>query len=591
MATFSVGQALVLAVQQHQAGNLQQAERIYEVILQADPCQVDALLLLGLAASQRGQLQEAGAYLRQVLRLKPDYAVAHYNLGNVLQAQGQRAEALACFRQALHHKPDFAEAHNSLAVALQSQGQIEEAAAGHRQAVRCRPDYAEAHNNLGVALQRLGQLGEAAASYRQALLCQPGYAEAHNNLAVVLQRQGQTEEAVASYREALRLKPAYAEAYNNLGDALLDQGQLGEAEAALRQALHLKPDYPEAYNNLGVAQQKQGKLAESLASYGQSIRLQSDYAEAHLNRALAWLLAGEYEQGWPEFEWRFRCQDRTPPPCPPPLWDGSLLQGQTVLLRAEQGLGDTLQFIRYAALLKQQGAAVVVECQQPLVRLLAGCPGIDQLLAQGNPLPEGLDCQAFLLSLPGLLGTTLASVPAPVPYLHADPRLVEHWAQQLRSVHAFRIGITWQGNLSYHSDRVRSIPLGQFAPLARLEGVQLVSLQKGPGTEQLREVGDRFSVLDLGSRIDQTTGPFLDTAAVMKHLDLVVTCDTVIGHLAGALGVPVWVALPFVPDWRWLLHRDDSPWYPTVRLFRQTEPGDWPGVFERMAAEVSKRCP
>jgi hypothetical protein len=273
------------------------------------------------------------------------------------------------------------------------------------------------------------------------------------------------------------------------------------------------------------------------------------------------------------------------------LWEGSPLHGRTILLRAEQGLGDTLEFIRYAQLLKQQGATVFVECQKPLLRLLARCPGIDRLLAQGEPWPETVDVQIPLLSLPSRLGTTLATVPAPIPYLSADPDLVAHWAQQLRSDGTFKIGIVWQGSPAYRDDQSRSIPLAQFAPLARLEGVQLISLQKGRGTEQLRKVADQFSILDLGSQLDETAGPFMDTAAVMKNLDLVIACDTAIGHLAGALGVPVWVALPFVPDWRWLLHRGDSPWYPTVRLFRQSVPGDWPGVFQRMTDAVRKLRP
>ncbi len=518
MATLTVAQALDLAMQQHRAGNLAQAEHIYRAILRVDPLQAEALHLLGLIAYQSGHPDIARTYLTQALHLQPDFPVAHNSLGVVFRSQGKLAEAGTCYQQAL----------------------------------RLNPDYAEAHYNLGI----------------------------------VWQHQGKLAEAEACYQYALRLQPAFVLAHNNLGNVLQEQGKLTEAAACYQQALRLQPDCAMAHNNLGNVRKEQGQLAEALACYEQAITLEPDYADAHLNRALAWLLAGQYEQGWPEFEWRWRCPGYALAPCAAPRWQGQPLQGQTILLRAEQGLGDTLQFIRYAALVKQRGGRVLVECQQPLLQLLARCPGIDGLVARGATPSEKVDVQAPLLSLPCLFGTTLATVPAPIPYLSADPCLVEHWRQQLCPLPAFKIGIAWQGSLLYRSDRARSIPLTAFAPLGRLKGVQLISLQKGLGTEQLRDVADHLAILDLGSRLDETAGAFMDTAAVMHSLDLVLTCDTALGHLAGALGVPVWLALPFVSDWRWLLHRDESPWYPNVRLFRQREPGNWPEVFERIAAEI-----
>ncbi len=399
--------------------------------------------------------------------------------------------------------------------------------------------------------------------------------------------QGRLEEAVASYEQALRLKPDYAEAHNNLGIALMEQGRLEEAVASYEQALRVKPDYAEAHNNLGIALGDQGNLEEAVASYQQALRLKPNYAEAHKNLALTWLLLGNFEQGWLEYQWRWQCKEFSPPGFQQPLWDGAALQGQTILLHAEQGLGDTLQFIRYAPLVQERGGTVLMACPAPLIRLLAGCPGIDRLIPQGGSLPP-FDVHAPLLSLPKILGTTLVTVPAKVPYLFADADLTTQWGRELKQFPAFKIGIGWQGSPKYRDDRSRSIPLVHFEPLARLEGVQLFSLQKGPGTEQLRALADRFPVTDLGSRLDEASGAFMDTAAVMKNLDLVITSDTAIAHLGGALGVPVWVALPLVPDWRWLLHREDSPWYPTLRLFRQTERGNWPQVFERKAAEVKK---
>jgi hypothetical protein len=274
------------------------------------------------------------------------------------------------------------------------------------------------------------------------------------------------------------------------------------------------------------------------------------------------------------------------PPSQAPLWDGSPLEGRTILVRVEQGLGDTLQFIRYLPLVQRRGGRVILVCQPALVGLLTGSRGlgIERLLAQGDPLPE-YDLHVSLLSLPGLLGTTLENVPADVPYLEAEPQPVEAWRQRLGSYRGFKIGIVWQGNPDHRMDRFRSTRLAQFAPLARVPGVHLFSLQKGPGAEQLAALTDRFPVTDLGSGLDD----FRDTAAVLKNLDLVVSVDTSVAHLAGALGIPVWVALHFPAEWRWLTGREDSPWYPTMRLFRQTSPGQWEDVFRRIAEALRPR--
>ena len=278
-----------------------------------------------------------------------------------------------------------------------------------------------------------------------------------------------------------------------------------------------------------------------------------------------------------------KCKDFALRGLPGQVWDGSPLGERTILLYAEQGFGDTIQFIRYAPLVKQLGGTVLVECQASLVRLFGRTEGIDRLIGQGSPLPA-YDVQASLLSLPAILRTTSSTIPAGVPYVIPDDRLVEQWRQELNAVPGFRIGICWQGNAEHKRDRFRSMPLCEFEPLARLDGVQLISLQKGQGTEPLSALGGRFSVIDWTSRLDD----FMDTAALMKSLDLIITADTANAHLAGAIGVPVWVVLPFAPDWRWQLDREDSPWYPTMRLFRPREPAKWGKVFQRVASELEK---
>jgi tetratricopeptide (TPR) repeat protein len=325
----------------------------------------------------------------------------------------------------------------------------------------------------------------------------------------------------------------------------------------------------------------QGKLDEAAACYRRALELRPDYADAHWNQSLLLLLTGDLERGWAKYEWRWKIKQWSPRDFPQTLWDAQPLEGRTILLHAEQGLGDTIQFARYASLVKERGGAVIVECQRPLLSLLASCAGIDRLVGQGDELPP-FDVQVPLLSLPGIFHTSLRDIPATVPYLFAHPSLVERWRQELGGIAGFKIGIAWRGSPIHKNDRARSIPLSCFEPLAGLPDIHLFSLQKGAGTEELQDARDHFPVAELGSRLED----FMDTAAVLKNLDLVITCDTAVAHLAGALGVPVWVAIPFAPDWRWLLGRSDSPWYPTMRLFRQKKLGNWEDVFEEIKAEL-----
>ena len=504
-------------------------------------------------------------------------AVQHHQAGRL-----QAAEQI--YRQILNADPNHAQSWHLLGVIAHQVGKNEIAVEYIERAIRLNGNTADFHNNLGAAYVALGRNSEAAACYRRTLELNPDYADAHYNLGNVLQDQGKLDEAVACYRRALELRPELVVAHLNLGNALKDQGKLDEAVACYRWTLERQPGFAEAHNNLGNAFYGQGKLDEAVACFGRALQLKPDYADARATRAIVSLLTGDFERGWAEYEWRWNTKD-----CPrrnfsQATWDGQPLDGKTILLHAEQGLGDVIQFVRYAALVKRRGGVVVVECPRPLLSLLASCEGIDRLVGPGEELPP-FDVQASLLSLPGIFHTTLQGIPAMVPYLFADPGLVQRWRQELGRVAGFKIGIFWRGNPGNRNDRNRSIPLDCFEPLARCSGVQLLSLQKGPGVEQLPDMAKRFPVTELGSRLES----FMDTAAVLVNLDLVVTCDTAVAHLAGALGVPVWVALPLVPDWRWLLDRSDSPWYPTMRLFRQESRGDWQGVFKKIVVAIGEQ--
>ena len=597
-------------------GRVDEAVACSRRALELKPDLVAAWSNLGIALRDQGSLDEAVACQRRALELKPDFAASHVNLGIILAEQGRFAEAMACYRRAVEIKPDSAEAQNNLGSVLIRLGQPEEAAACCRRALQQKPDYAEAlsnlgaafqdlgkkdeslacyhravelepgnsdaHNNLGVAFKNLGKLDEAIACYQRALELKPDNASAHNNLGIAFLEQRKLDEAVACQRRALELKPDNADTHNNLGAAFKEQGKLDEAVACYRRALELKPDYADAHSNLGAAFQEQGKLDEALACYARALELKPDNPGTHNNRALLRLLLGDFQEGWPESESRWDIKGFRRRPFYQPLWDGRPLEGKTILLHSEQGLGDTIQFVRYAPLVKQAGARVLLECQKPLVRLLAGCRGVDELLGRGDDLPP-FDFHAPLLSLPGILHTSLETIPADVPYLFADPPLVEHWRGELESIAGFKVGIVWRGSPVFRNDRARSFPLSCFEPLAGLPDVRLISLQKGAGVEQLQDLAGRFPVTELGSRLDD----FTDTAAAMANLDLVIACDTAVAHLAGAMRLPVWVAIPFIPDWRWMLDRDDSPWYPSVRLFRQKKPGDWASVFDQMKTAIA----
>ncbi len=462
-------------------------------------------------------------------------------------------------------------------------GDLDRAEQAYRLAIGHDPSAARAWYMLGAIGQVRGRLEEAVESYQQALRLAPDFPEVCNNLGVALHALRRGDESIAALRRALALRPDYAEAHNNLGNAFRERGDFDPAEACYRRALELKPDYAEAHHNLGNNFKSQRRMAEALERYDRALAFRPDMAQVHLSRSLALLELGDFERGWPEYEWRLKCPQFAIPNFPQPRWDGRPLDGRTILLYADHGLGDAIHFIRYAPMVRERCGRVVVVCRAPIARLLATCAGVDLVVVEGGPIPDG-DAYAPLMSLPAIFGTDAASIPADVPYLSADPERVRSWAQMLDLPDEFCIGIAWQGNPTYSRDHIRSFRLDRIAPIARRPGVRLCSLQKGYGSEQIAEVADRFPVMDVGSRFED----LMDTAAVMRNLDLVIASDTSLAHLAGALGVPVWVALPLEADWRWLSGRDDSPWYPTMRLFRQRLRGDWDEVFARIAAALDE---
>jgi tetratricopeptide (TPR) repeat protein len=578
-------ETLKIGVAYHQAGQLQQAEQIYRQVLAANPHQAEAHNNLGTIRQSAGDLAAALACYQNAVAAKPDYADAYNNLGTAYQDLGQLDAAADCYRRALAAEPRYAKGLYNLGALLLKQEKIDQAHDAFERAIRLQPNYAEAHYGLALTLAGRQDFARAETALGHVIGLRPDWPEAHISLGDVYRQQQKAAEAISSYRQALACAPQNAQANNSLGLLLQGQGDLDEAIACYRLAAAAAPEAGAPHTNLGNAMFELARLDEAVACYDRSLTCWDD-PQTHLNRALVRLSQGRFDEGWGEFAWRLKCPDYPRRAWNQPLWDGAAFVGRTLLVHAEQGLGDTLQFVRYLPAVRRLGGQVILEVQPPLVSLLTGSD-IPDVVARGSDLPP-FDVQVPLLHLPGMLHTTLQTVPADVPYLAADPNRMARWRTHFAALDGLKIGIAWQGDRLHAADRRRSIPLAAFAPLATVAGVRLFSLQKGPGAEQLPALADRLPIDDLAPQLDNDGGAFVDTAAVMKCLDLVITSDTATAHLAGALGVDVWLALAAAPDWRWLQHRDDSPWYPTMRLFRQTRAGDWAEVFERIAGELKR---
>ncbi|MBT3927754.1 MAG: tetratricopeptide repeat protein [Rhodospirillaceae bacterium] len=534
-----------------------------------------------LEAHRQGALDNAVAGYRRTVAEMPQHVDAWGNLCVAYLALGRAEEAVAAGRKALALRPDMAELHINVAAALKSLGQLVEARRALEQAIALQPASAPAHINLGNVLRAAGQADAALDAYELAGVLAPGDIAAHSNQGLALKDLGRPEDALIRFRRALAVNPGAAEVHFNLGNTLRETGALDAAVESLNRAVALDPAHLRARTNLGVTLRDLGRIDAAIEVFDGAITLDGEYADAQWNRALALLLAGDFKRGWPAYEWRWQATAMTPRNFEQPLWDGGPPEWRTILLHAEQGLGDCLQFIRYAPLVAAKGAKVVVECPAPLVGLLKGCAGVSQVVARGAPLPQ-FSLHAPLMSLPGLLDTRGDNIPADIPYLNARESAPVELKAALESAapEGKKIGVVWAGNPEHENDHNRSCDAGCFAPLAERSDVSLYSLQKdaGPGAlEQLPQAVDLAPFLN----------DFCATAFAVSRLDLIITVDTALAHLAGALGRPVWLLLPHAPEWRWQLERDDSLWYPTMRLFRQSQPGDWDGVFQRLSQALT----
>jgi tetratricopeptide (TPR) repeat protein len=560
----------------------------FDTAIRLEPSYADAHYNRGIVLRQLKRPQDALQSYDRALRLAPDSAETHANRGNVLRDLGRSEEAVASFDRAIALKPDMPEAYYNCGNALMDLQRHEHARESYGLAIRLRPDFAEAYYNRANVLQALGRRDDAVADYDQALQLGFDLADLHFNKANVLQDLKRYEDAVLSYDRALARNSDYAEAYSNRGNALRILGRPQEAVQSCERAIALNPALAEAHNNKGFALLQLNELDAAVRSYDEAVRLRPNFADALWNKSICLLLQAQFAEGWPLYEWR----KKTSEPLgvrrfPKPEWLGRKpLDGATLLIHAEQGLGDTIQFCRYVKLARARATKVIFAVQPALVRLLSNfAPGVE-VVSLDLDIPQ-FDYHTPLLSLPLAFGTDETNIPDFVPYLRAEPDRVRNWRERLGDS-GFKIGICWQGNRSGEVDIGRSFPVRWFERLSQIPGVRLISLQKYDGAEQLAVLPAEMRVEIPGDDFDIGPDAFVDTAAMMTNLDLVITSDTATAHLAGALGRPVWVALQHVPDWRWLLDRTDSPWYPTMRLFRQRKRGDWAGVFAEI--EQALRC-
>jgi len=540
------------ALEYYQAGEVHEAEKICEEIRHADPEYSPALHMLGMVAYRMGLHDVAVNLMGEAVQIRSDVAFYHKDLGNVFLSQDRIDESILCYRNALRLDPNLVRAYYHLSVALIKKDLLDEAMQSIVIALKLKPDYTDA-------------------------LYQAGF---------ILGRKNKPDEAIACFEKLLRIEPARTEALFALGAALGSIGREDEAIDCYRKVLQLEPDHVYTLNNFGMLLKEQGEIEQATDMYRKAIGISPDLVGSHWNLSHVLLLAGDFEVGWKEFEWRLRKADwrmANLRPCKVPLWKGESFAGKTLFIHDEQGLGDTIQFVRYLPMVKALGGDIIFETQEPLIVLLKNFPGIDRLIPHSadGVLPTDMDFYMPLLSLPAIYNTALDTIPDTVPYLHADADKTGYWRERLVG-DGFKVGIVWAGGPKNPNDRNRSCRLRQFESIANISGIRLIGIQKGKAAEQVKDLLPGMEVINYGPELDD----FTDTMALIENLDLIIAVDTAVAHLAGAMGKPIWLILTFAHHWPWLLNRTDSPWYPNMRIYRQKKKGDWASVFDRVGKDL-----
>ena len=576
------------AIKLHELGMFDHAKRIYATFLEVNPRYFSVLYLSGLLAYQARNLDEAELFFVRATFETDSSSELYLWLGKTFLERAKHDDAIKSFDDAIRLKRDYDEAHFYRGTTFLHQKKHADAFTCFTQAISLRPDYAEAYVNRGTTLREQYCYGDAKADFMKAILLQPDLADAHSNLGSVLQMEGKHAEAVPMYERAIILKQDYVEAYSNLGVALNELKRFDESMEAYARAIAINPDHLDAYVNRGNLLLSLKLFEQAIANYYEALNLNRASPIVYNNLGHLLLLMGEFHHGFAFLEWRKKTNEpKGDRAFDKPLWLGDEdISNRKILVHWEQGLGDTIQFSRYLRLLNDRGAMVLFAPQKSLHQLMATLDCDFQIVDETDASLD-FDFHCPIVSLPLALKTDLLNIPSRPSYLSAESRRMETWRKQIGN-DGFRVGVCWQGSTG-KLDAGRSFPLAQFQTLSQIPGLRLISLHKGAGEEQLHDLPEGMRVETLGPHFDSGPDAFLDTAAVIKCCDLVITSDTAVAHLAGALGVTTWVALKHVPDWRWLLDRDDSPWYPSMRLFRQQSHGDWDGVFSSIGAALAKQ--
>lgn len=589
---FSVREGFAKALALHQRGALADAARICEQVLSRDTDHFDALHLLGFIALQTGCPARAVELVSSAIQINQSVASAHRTLGVALRSLQHHQQALASLDRAIALRPNYAEAHYDRGLVLAQLQRYEDALACHDRAIALNPNLAVAHIDRGVVLHALARYEDALASYDRAITLRPDFAAAHFNRGVVLAELRRYQAALGSYDDAIALQPDFAQAHNNRGNALEQLNRRDEAFSSYDRAVSLDHGFAEALYNRGVMQGERLHHDKAIADYDAAIALKPDYVAAHWNKSLSLLALGRFEEGWSQFEWRKRLAVPVASHSyTQPLWLGKQpIAGKTLLIWSEQGLGDTIQFCRYAGVVRTRGARVILAVPSELLLLLKSL-GPDLTVISDEDQPPAFDLHCPMMSLPLALGTTLKTIPSYPHYLHTQDGSRAQWATRLSALEGLKVGLVWAGGIRPDQPRLamidarRSISLAMYAPLAAVDGVSFVSLQKGPPASQTRMPPAGVVLHDWTAELED----FADTAALIMGLDLIVSVDTSVAHVAAALGKPVWLLNRFDTCWRWLLERTDSPWYPSMRLFRQPTMGDWTSVIEAVTCALRDR--
>ncbi|HIB99520.1 TPA: tetratricopeptide repeat protein, partial [Candidatus Poribacteria bacterium] len=590
---FDINRLFEQAIQHHQSGQLEQAKRKYQEILDMNPQHADSSHLLGLVEYQHGNYVKAVERIQQAVLISPEQPVFFNNLGNVLKEMGQLDRSVQAYQRALEIAPDDAEIHNNLGVTLKEMGQLDRSVQAYQRALEIAPDDAEIHNNLGVTLKEMGQLDRSVQSYQQALKINPQYAEAYNNLGNVLKEMERLDESLQAYQEALEINPQYVEVYNNLGNVLKEMERLNESIQVYQKALEINPQYAPAYSNLGNTLEAKGELDQSIQVYQKALEINPQYAEAHKNLSLSLLKLGNFKQGWEEYQWRWKCDKfaaENRRDFPQPMWDGSSLDGKSIIIWQEQGTGDHIMFASLLVKLQEQAQRIFVETEHRLLPILErSFPTIHFRTVHIPPDPQLLDItidfQSPIASLPQWFLTNEEDFPKRQAYLKASDHMkqrLRHKYQQLAEGKTL-IGISWK-SVNKNIGKQKSAPLKQWETLLSSKDCFFINLQYEYGDFD-HEFDQFANATGISIYCDKEINPLEnldDFAAQVAALDLVITISNTTAHVAGALGKSVWTLLHYGADWRWLTDRSDTPWYPSMTLFRQKDQGDWGSVFQQI---------